>query len=65
MLRLMRTKHIFLFLEGYEKCRTIHLQKEKKNHTQYEGAFKTQEGKNLIFYREIDSLTSLIKTTAY
>lgn len=65
MLRLMRTKHIFLFLEGYEKCRTIHLQKEKKKNTQYEGAFKTQEGKNLIFYREIDNLTSLIKTTAY
>lgn len=30
MLRLMRTKDIFLFLEGYEKFRTIHLQKEKK-----------------------------------
>lgn len=54
--------YLFVF-RGLRKMQNNPFTKGKK--TQYEGAFKTQEGKNLIFYREIDSLTSLIKTTAY
>lgn len=57
--------YLFVF-RGLRKMQNNPFTKgKKKTHTQYEGAFKTQEGKNLIFYREIDSLTSLIKTTAY
>lgn len=58
-------RYLFVF-RGLRKIQNNPFTKgKKKKKTQYEGAFKTQEGKNLIFYREIDSLTSLIKTTAY
>lgn len=57
-------RYLFVF-RGLRKIQNNPFTKGKKKKTQYEGAFKTQEGKNLIFYREIDSLTSLIKTTAY